>query len=123
MNDGHTSAIPAWLQIAWAVAGLCVAVGGAVWILFIFLPYLTWTRRIMRESLELGRSTAKTLETLKQGIAPVVEDLKGLVADARRATGKLGDHDIEHTLRSIQALPRKLDEVIESQKKKFLEDL
>lgn len=84
------SAIPAWLQWAWALAGLGIAGGGLVWILGIFWPYLRWSKRMMLQSYELGHRTAEAIGRIQDRIEPIIEkadkvlvDLRALVGDVR----------------------------------------
>lgn len=111
------SAVPAWLQICWAIAGLAVAVGGALWIAFIFYPYIKWTKRIMLESLVLGQETAKILETLKREIDPMILDLRGVVKDVREMVHGFKDrHDLEKVAAALDQITKggRLDETLEA---------
>lgn len=94
------SLIPSWLQWAWAIAGLGVAAGGLVWILFIFWPYLRWSRRMMIRSFELASDTSKVLERIKLEVSPLIEDAASAIYEVRRMV-----HDVNEN--------RKLDRAIE----------
>jgi hypothetical protein len=120
------SQIPTWLQWAWALAGLVIAAGGFVWILGIFWPYLRWSKRVMRQSLELGQQTAGILQQVQRELDPVIKDVKAVAADVRamvaefrkandlekisKALDKLATNGaLDATLKAIQSLPAKLD--------------
>jgi hypothetical protein len=79
------SQIPSWLQWAWAIAGLVVAVGGLMWTLLILWPYIRLTRAVMTESLRLSRATAEALARLER------------------------DGQLEKTCEAIREIPGRLD--------------
>jgi len=78
-----TTALPAWLQFAWAFAGIISVVGGVCWLLLVAWPYLRWTRRTMEETLGIGRSSAQILETIKADVVPLIADAKSVVGSIR----------------------------------------
>ena len=133
------SAVPAWLQIVWALAGIGVAVGGFLWIVFVFYPYLKWTKRMMQASFDLGVKTTGHLDKLQADLAPVIGDLRAAVSDAREIVKELREKELEkivkaldklssngsldETLKAIQSLPGKLDELLKAGKKGILKSL
>lgn len=78
------SAVPSWLQIAWACAGIGTLFGGFAWIVFIFWPYLRWSKRMMVDSYLLGQKTAERLAELQVQTKPLIDDARKLVDDARK---------------------------------------
>ena len=133
------SAIPVWLQWAWALAGLIIAAGGFVWILGIFWPYLRWSKKMMVMSYELGDKTANHLDKLQGELTPVIDDLKVAVKDVRQIVSDLREKElekivtiidkisknggIEDTFEAIRSIPKKLDEAIKSEKKNIMKNL
>lgn len=123
-----TTALPAWLQIVWAVTAILIAFGAIAWALLILWPYLRETRLVMRESLKLGRATTATLTTLEGDIRPVVKDLKEIVSDIRTLIGDVKeqkpgriiefldklqkDGSIEKIATSVEAIARKAHEAL-----------
>lgn len=120
------SQIPAWLQWAWALAGLLIAAGGVFWILGIFWPYLRWSRKVMQQSLELGSQTAETIQKVHKELDPVIANIKAVAVDVQamvaefrqsndlekisKALDKIATNGgLEETLKAIQAIPAKLD--------------
>jgi uncharacterized protein YoxC len=129
MGGAVTTALPAWLQIVWAVTAILIAFGAIAWALLILWPYLRETRLVMRESLKLGRATTSTLTTLEGDIRPVVKDLKEIVSDIRtlisdvkeQKPGRIiefleklqKDGSIEKIATSVEAIARKAHEAFE----------
>jgi len=115
------NAIPAWLQIAWAIGGVTVAVGGILWIGLIFYPYLKLTRSVMLESLELGKKTADVLGELQKELAPMVTDAKELVREAKELWKERGR--AERAIDAIASIPGKIDELVVKLEKKKVDDI
>jgi uncharacterized protein YoxC len=129
-----TTALPAWLQIVWAITAILISFGAIAWALFVLWPYIHETRAVMRESLKLGRATANTLTTLESDIRPVVKDLKEIVSDIRTLIGDVKeqkpgriiefleklqkDGSIEKIATAVEAIARKTHEVLERGKVK-----
>ena len=124
-----TTALPPWLQIAWAITAILISLGAIGWALFVLWPYIHETRLVMRESLKLGRATATTLTTLEGDIRPVVKDLREIVSDIRtlisdvkeQKPGRIiefleklqKDGSIEKIATSVEAIARKAHEAFE----------
>jgi hypothetical protein len=104
-------AIPPWVQYVWAAAGITVALGGVVWILFIFWPYLRWSKAVMRESLEIGKRTAAHLDQLQNELTPVIEDLRTAVADAKDMLHELRGEHFDRMVKAVESIPQKIDEL------------
>lgn len=73
------TALPPWLQIAWACAGVATLLGGFIWIMFIFWPYLRWSKKMMLDSFTLGQETAKEIHRLQEETKPLIEDARRLL--------------------------------------------
>jgi hypothetical protein len=116
-----TQSLPTWLQYAWAFGGVTVAVGGVFWVACIFYPYLKLTRRVMLESLELGKKTATLLDQIQTDLSPIITKMWALVRDA----GELMQHRdrVEKIIAAIEELPKKLDELVHRAEKKGIDDI
>lgn len=99
-------ALPMWLQWAWGLAGCLAFVGALVWVFAIFWPYIKWTRKVMKKSLDLGNETATLLRDFQHEAAPVLKDGREVVQEVKRLIEK---HGLEKTLEAIREIPEKLD--------------
>lgn len=89
------SKIPDWLQISWALAGIGVALGGLVWIVFIFWPYLRWSKKVMQKSLEIGEKTSEILRDVQEELSGVLSDVSEVTKSIREI---IEDDRIEQAL-------------------------
>lgn len=71
--------LPMWLQWAWGLAGVLAFFGAIGYVLFIFWPYLRWTRMMMLRSFELALQTAKLLSAIEEKSGPIVDALEVLI--------------------------------------------
>jgi len=91
------SAVPAWLQILWACCGIFTLIGGFIWILVIFYPYIRWSRRFMiearTESVELMEMLVRRIERLQAEILPLVADARHVVDRVKEMLEEKGPVD------------------------------
>lgn len=68
------SAVPAWLQITWAiVSGLVLPIGGIGWVAYFVMKYLKPMKEMQKQALELAANSVGTVEEFKKSIEPLVE--------------------------------------------------
>lgn len=83
--------LPRWFQFAWGGCSIAMMIAAYVWAIFVLWPYIRLTRRLMLQSLEIGKETVGLMKELRKQIEdgwkneakPVWEDTKTLVKDAR----------------------------------------
>lgn len=100
--------LPGWVQWAWALAGLGVALGGLCWILFIFWPYLKWSRGMMQQSFNLGAESAAHLKQLQTELSPVIAALQKTVADVRTAAADFQEKELKGIAANLEKIAASL---------------
>ena len=99
-------AVPAWLQITWAIAGIGVAVGGFLWVVIVFYPYILFTKRMMVKSIELGEKTANHLVELQRDVGPLIVDAKAVIASVRTLVDDIQRQDPRRLVEFVDKLAR-----------------
>lgn len=101
--------LPPWAQIMWLCCAVTAVLGGAVWIIAVFFPYLIWTKKIMSRSLELGEKTASMIGKIQDELAPILDDLRETVHSARQIIPDKARAD--RVLAALESVPVKIDEL------------
>jgi hypothetical protein len=97
-----TPFLPAWLQLAWAIAGLTIATGGIVWTLAILWPYMRVTREAILESLKIARES-------RGDFAELVREARELVKAAKESG--ISRERVEKLVSGLEKIPEKLDQL------------
>ena len=101
-----TTSLPPWLQIAWAVTAILIALGAVGWALLALWPYMRVTRAAMMESLELGRASSGVLKGLESEVKPLVADLRGIVGDFKILIGDIKEQRPGRILEFLEKLEK-----------------
>jgi len=90
----HFSAIPAWLQITWAImGGIILPCAGIGWVIYFVKGYLKPMKEMQEKALSLASNSIGTVDEIQKAVRPLIEkadmilvEIKPIVEKANGAT-------------------------------------